>query len=82
MAHYLTFDDSVTCTVNGTPVSSGYELHDGDVILASTKVQQPTFFINDDRTYSSSNRYSNGDTADIYDNDIQVFAMSIGALSD
>jgi len=78
MAHYLTFGTTVTCTVNGKSVSSGYELHDGDVIVASTKVLGMIFLVNDDGTYSE--RYSDGDTVDIYDNDVVVSVVNSGAL--
>jgi len=67
MAHYLTFSSNVTCTVNGTTVSSGYELHNGDVIVASTNIYGASFEVN-------SAYYSNGDTVDISDSDIVIYA--------
>ena len=78
MAHYLTFGSNIICTVNGESVSSGYKLHDGDVIVASTKVLGMIFLVNDDGTYSE--RYYDGDTVNIYDNDVVVSVVNSGAL--
>lgn len=69
MAHYLTFDSPVTCTVNGVSVSSGYELHDGDVIVASTTMMGMRFFVNTDP-------YSSDAIVDVYDSDVEVLARS------
>ena len=65
MAHHLTFDSSVTCTVNGVPVNSGYELHDGDVIGVLSFMTGGTFYVN-------SEGHISGETVDIYDTDISV----------
>lgn len=76
MAHYLTFDSFITCTVNGTVVSSGYELHDGDVIEAILEGSTGyTFRVN----YSNNiDEYYNGDTVDVYDSDVYVQAPNSG----
>lgn len=70
MAHYLTFVSPVTCKVNGVSVESGYELHDGDVIVATTAELGMKFLVNDDGTKSKV--YSNGDTLDVSDTDVVV----------
>jgi len=66
MVDYLTFDSSVTCTVNGTSVSSGYELHDGDVIVVSASSAGGTISVNSDAGHI------NGETVDVYDKSISV----------
>lgn len=71
MAHYLTFNSYVTCTVNGTSVSSGYELHDGDVIVANSTLSRD-FWINQEHYYD-------GATVDIYDLDVDVAGGSGGS---
>lgn len=64
MVNYLTFDTTITCTVNGTSVTSGYELQDGDVIVVKVDGVH-TLDVN-------SEEYINGATADIYDTDIHI----------
>lgn len=71
MAHYLTFGSTVTCTVNGVSVTSGYELHNGDVIVVTSA--NMSFEVNEVW-------YSAGDTVNISDSDIVVYTS--GGVAD
>lgn len=70
--HYLTFEYLSSCTVNGQTVESGYELKDGDVIVATAAVVAGYYFtVNGDS-------HTNGVILDITNSDIDVGISSSG----
>ena len=68
MAHCLTFNRSVTCTVNGNAVESGYELKDGDVIVA-TSGSSPVYGY---EFVCNGSYYSDGTLIDLSNTDIDI----------
>lgn len=76
MADYLTFanDSSLTIKVNGSTVSSGYELKDGDVITATIPdgMQNYIYVNNQSYTLTTAN-------IEIYDKSIYIRRASGGA---
>lgn len=74
MAHYLTFDNYITCYINDEQVTSGYELHDGDVIVAYATGTGKSIYVN-------TTSHSDGSSVDIYDSDIYVSGTTGGAVN-
>lgn len=71
MAHTLTFESGITCTVNGTSVSSGYTLNNGDTIVASADMTLHKFF-------SVNGIQMSTDTLSLSDTDINIAIVSGG----
>lgn len=78
MADYLTFANAsqLTIKVNGSTVSSGYELKDGDVITASVPAQAIYGIVINN---TDVHRYDNETTIDIYDESIYISLYRSGA---
>ena len=73
MAHYLTFESPITCLVNGTKVSSGYKLKDGDRVVARVDLNT-TIYVNGEGHIS-------GYTMDVSDTDIVVSLPTSGGTT-
>lgn len=74
--HYLTFEGLTSCTVNGQAVESGYELKDGDVIVANVQGNPSSITCNGER-YGLP-----GDSIDISNSDINLIGESGGGAQD
>lgn len=72
--HYLTFTGLTSCTVNGQAVASGYELKDGDVIVATySSLSTAGYYFNVNGVV-----YKNTNTLDITNDDINIGLHSEG----
>ena len=74
MAHTLTFTSGLTCTVNGTSVSSGYTLNNGDIIVLNSA---ETYYI-----IGVNGIDPTSETMSLSDTDIIVTAQHSGGTND